>query len=147
MFGRKSRQLAEERERVGQLQEQLAEARKQATANLYAARRTAAHFNQLHERLEASRPVKEGVAAEAAYARTLEKRLDRALRAAGRYLAALWAARTTNARLRQLLKLADRPHRELAEQILQLQAANEAMCREAMGRVGMLAKPEAVSKR
>lgn len=43
-------------------------------------------------------------------------------------------------RVRRQLQLCERARRSLAEQLAQLQASNESMCREAVDRAGTLAK-------
>lgn len=150
MFGRKSRLIAEERARVVQLQEQLAAAKGDASAHLGAAVRTAQRNTRLLEQLDEGHPA-EDAAAEAAYTQTLEKRLDRALRAAGRYLAAVWQTDAdADTVLRELLDVKAQLRRStemcraLEERLREAQAANDALSREAADRAGTLTKPKAV---
>lgn len=147
MFGRKSRLIAEERERVVQLQEQLAAAKEDARAHLGAAVRTAKRNTRLLEQLDERRPAEDV----AAYARTLEKRLDRALCAAGRYLAAVWQTDAdAETVLRELvdvkaqLRRSTETCRALEERLREAQAANDAMARDAADRAGTLAPHKAV---
>lgn len=151
MFGRKRRQLAEERKRRLQVQEQLAAAKDDARAHLGAAVRTAQRNRLLREQLDEQR-LAEDIATEAAYARQLEERLERALRAVGRYLAALWQMDADAdtvvrelARVKALLRRADEDRRALHARLTQLQNANDALSREAVDRAGTLTPRKAVS--
>ncbi|MGK5731395.1 hypothetical protein [Streptomyces sp. URMC 124] len=71
----------------------------------------------------------------------LNRRLERALGACARYRAEAEAARRPRPKVPggRELYLTRRAHRELAERLVELQAANDAMCRERVDEAGTLA--------
>lgn len=128
------RLLAEEKVRNEQLLEQRDEAREDARANMYAAKRTAQHNTALREQVDKLRAHlgAEHPDSDAAYILQLENRVERLQRAAGRWMGAAWNARRAaasrgEATRTQLLDAARPYERRLAE----LQTANERCARGA----------------